>query len=627
MFNKDNVVKKSEPDSPVAGVGHAVHKPGGVGADSDTSVFKWIMQAGIPLIIAVALFFYFFAPKKDNQKRGARVAPVAVATAQQQAVPIEIRTTGNVQAYSVVNVLPQVGGQLTKVCFTQGDFVKKGQLLFEIDPRPFQATYDEAMGNVAKDKAQIQVAQAALTKDQAQVGSYKANLARDLGQLSFTKVEKARYDTLVKQGAVSKEQYDQMTTNETSAEATVNSDKETIKNGQAAVEGDQAQIATAKGMLEVDQATARSAAISLGWCRIRSPMDGRTSTLNVYEGNVVTANNTQTPLVTIAQVQPIYISFSVPEEYLTSVRRCLNAGTLVVKALIEGLRTDTVLGNASFLEYTVNTTSGTALLRATFPNTDMRLYPGQFVDVIVTMPPDGESIVVPANAVQTTQQGNSVYVVQSDNTVNLVRVDLKRTYGDWAAIAHGIAAGDVVVTDGQLALTPGAKVKIIKTEQVPRHRAGPGAGSVTSGTPMNSMDDQNSDNSGPPFSNNADSGHSAGSDSSIPGTTSGASDSSLIAPSQRGATYKPIPGNYGVSNTLSPSQPRLSPRGSAYGVGSGAPKHHHGGFALDEVHGGAPLNTGNMHRSVPAGSSAASPGGAGTPDQSGGRASSSEPGN
>jgi len=537
---------------------------------------KWTILLLLTVLVGGGLLFYFLAPKNDKDaKKGGRTAPVTVAIAQQQAVPIEIRTTGNVQAYSVVNVLPQVSGQLVKECFTQGDFVKKGQLLFQIDPRPFQAAYDQALGNVAKDKAQIQAAQAALDKDIAQVGSYKANLQRDIGQLNFSKLEKSRYSSLMDQGAVSQEQSDQMNTNETTANANVASDKEQIKNGEAVVEGDKANIATAKGTLEVDQAAARSAKISLDWCDIRSPMDGRTSTLNIYQGNVVTANNTQTALVTIAQVQPIYISFSVPEEYLGSVRRCLNAGTLKVKALIEGLRNDTVIGNASFLEYTVNTTSGTALLRATFPNTDMRLYPGQFVDVIVTMPPDGESIVVPANAVQTTQQGNSVYVVKDDNTVDLVRVDLKRTYGDWAAIAKGISKGDVVVTDGQLALTPGAKVKIVKSDDTPKHRAGPGTGSVSEGTPMNTMTGDKSDNGGPASDSNMDSGSANA--------------------SQDQTNTQPIPGSYGNSNTPSINEAPLSPAGSHLGRHSG---HRHG-FAFSAEHGGAPLKSDNQNTTPP----------------------------
>jgi len=527
-----------------------------------------VIQVLVPLLIGVGVAFYFFSPKKDEDtKKKDKTVPVTVATAQSQAVPIEIRTTGNTQAFSVINVLPQVGGQLLKVCFNQGDFVKKGDLLFQIDPRPYQAAYDQAMGNVAKDQAQIEAAQATMAKDQAQVGSYQANLTKDLALSKYSKVESTRYNTLVGQGAVSKEQSDQMFTNESSADAQVNSDRETIKNGQAVVNADKAQIDTARGTKEVDQAAARNAAISLGWCQIRSPMDGRTSTLNVYAGNVVTANSTQTPLITIAQVHPIYISFTVPEEYLTNVRRSMNNGTLKVKALIEGLRTDAVIGNASFLEYTVNTTSGTALLRATFPNTDNRLYPGQFVDVIVTIPPDGQSIVVPANAVQTTQQGNSVYVVQSDNTVNLVSVDLKRTYGDWAAIGKGISAGDQIVTDGQLSLTPGAHIKIIKSDLSAGggKRHGPGTGSVAAGTAAtNSISDDNNDGAGTPFAGMQGSDNSAKSASPLPSVSTGADQSA---------------GNYGPSGTASPTT----------GGFVAHPGHHAKGESLGETHGRGPL--------------------------------------
>lgn len=534
-----------------------------------------LIQILVPVLIGVGAAYYFLAPKKDDDsKKKVKTAPVSVATAQTQAVPIEIRTTGNTQAYSVVNVLPQVGGQLIKVCFNQGDFVKKGDLLFIVDPRPYQAAYDQAIGNVAKDKGQIAAAQATMEKDQAQVGSYRANLAKDMALAKFSKVQQDRYNTLLGQGAVSKEQSDQMVTNESSADATVNSDIEQIKNGLAVVETDRAEIATAKGTLEVDMAAVRNAQISLGWCQIRSPMDGRTSTLAVYEGNVVSANNTQTPLVTIAQVHPIYISFTVPEEYLGSVRQAMNNGTLKVKALIEGIRTDSVIGNASFLEYTVNTTSGTALLRATFPNTDNRLYPGQFVDVIVTIPPQGQSIVVPANAVQTTQQGNSVYVVQPDNTVNLVRVDLTRTYGDYAAIAKGLNAGDVVVTDGQLALTPGAHVKVVGNDSK-KHRAGPGTGSVSSGTPLNSMSDENNDQSGTPFE-----GGSSASDSS---------GNRLTTPS--GTTTDQNSGSYGASGTPSPTTGGFTSATSQKGVGSIRP-------SLGENHGAAPLGSAT-HKSQP----------------------------
>jgi multidrug efflux system membrane fusion protein len=245
------------------------------------------------------------------------------------------------------------------------------------------------------------------------------------------------------------EQADQTMTSAKTAEAQIAADTKQIENARAVVASDEAQIETARGTLQADLAVVHNAEIQLGFCRIHSPIDGRTGSLNVYEGNVVAANN-PTPLVTIAQVSPIYVSFTIPEDYLDQVRRCLAEHTLKIQALIEGVATNSVSGTASFLENTVNTTSGTALLRAVFDNVDGKLFPGQFVDVVVTMPPDGDSIVVPASAVQTTQKGSAVYVVRADNTADLVPVELKRTFGDSAAIGGGLHAGDVVVVDGQL---------------------------------------------------------------------------------------------------------------------------------------------------------------------------------
>ncbi len=405
--------------------------------------------------------WWFTRPKESAaDKKKDRSVPVTVARAGVESVPIEIRTIGNVLAYSTVNVVPQVGGQLKKVCFTQGQLVKQGDLLFQIDPRPYQAALDQARGNVAKDAALVKAAEATVQKDIANVEQLQANLSRDVASAGYAKVEMKRYVDLVNQGAVSHEQSDQMTTNAATSEATILADKKAIENARAIVASDRAQVDTAKGTLEADEAVLQNAQIQLGWTQIRSPLDGRTSSLNVYQGNVVAANNS-TPLVSIAQVQPIYIQFTVPEANLDHIRRCLSAGTLRVEALVEGVKKNAVEGAVSFLENTVNTTSGTIVLRATFTNQENRLYPGQFVDVIVTMPPDSSSVVVPAAAVSPSQQGNSVYVVDSNLKVRLVPVELARTHGDTAAISKGLNAGDMVVTDGQLQLMPGATVRIV----------------------------------------------------------------------------------------------------------------------------------------------------------------------
>lgn len=423
----------------------------------------------ILLMAGAAYYFWGGAQKGASEKKAAegrkqRSAPVNVATARIQDVPIEVRTIGNVLPYSVVNVIPQVGGQLQKVFFTQGQNVKKGDLLFQIDPRTYEAALEQALGTVARDQAQVKSAQATLAKDQATVGTLQANVARDYSLARLAKTQMSRYDRLVREGAVSHEQSDQMTTNAATAEAAIEADKKAVENAKEVLNADRAAIQTAQGTLRADQAMVENARIQLGFCQIRSPITGRTGSLQVYEGNVVTANS-PTPLVSINQVQPIYVTFTVPEQNLDQVRKCMVDKTLTVQALIEGKRKEKFIGAVTFLESTVNTASGTVTLRATFPNADGKLFPGQFVDVIVTMPPDSKTTVVPSSAVQTSQQGNSIYVVKPDNTVDFVPVELKRTYGDLAAIGKGLNAGDIVVTDGQLQLTPGAKVDIVKQPQ------------------------------------------------------------------------------------------------------------------------------------------------------------------
>jgi multidrug efflux system membrane fusion protein len=435
-----------------------------VETEKKSSVATRVIFILIAIAMVAALPFAYnklFGEQKDKKGPKDKTVPVTVAKATMQEVPIEIHSIGNVLSYTVVNVVPQVGGQLKKVYFTQGQAVKKGDLLFQIDPVQYDATYKQLMGNVARDKAQVQQAQALLEKDIATVGSLRANLAKDTAQSKYASLEQTRYNLLQQEGAVSREQSDQTVTNAATADATTDSDKKMIENAEATVKGDRAAIETAKGTLEADEAAAQNAKIQLGWTEIRSPIDGRTSSLNVYEGNVVTANTGQ-PLVTIDQVLPIYVNFTVPEQYLDEIRKNMQAGTLSVDALIEGKKKNAVKSAVSFLQNTVDTTTGTVQLRATFANTDLKLYPGQFVDVVVSMPPEGKTPVVPAKALQTTQQGTAVYIVKPDNTVIFSPVDVARTVGDLAAVTKGVQPGDTVVTDGQLQLTPGSKIQVVQ---------------------------------------------------------------------------------------------------------------------------------------------------------------------
>jgi multidrug efflux system membrane fusion protein len=414
-------------------------------------------------LLVLSLLFglaQWLMPKKDEHAIKDKAVAVSVASASIQNVPVEIHTVGNVMPYSVVNIVPQVGGQLKKVYFTQGQYVKKGDLLFEIDPSPYQATLMQAQGNVERDRAQIEQAQANAERDRAQVGQLQANLRRDQAQMRYAAVEQTRYSSLQSQGAVSKEQLDQTDTSALTAKATEDADTKAIENAEATVKADLAMIRTAQGTLDADMASVDTAKIQLGWTKIRSPIDGRTGSLNVYEGNVVTAN-TNVQLVTIDQVQPIYVTFTVPEQYLDEVRKNLATNKLDVEVLVEGKKKNAVQGQVSFLENTVNTSTGTVVLRAAFANTELRLFPGQFVDVIVSMPPDDKTVEVPTRAIQTTQQGTAVWLVSDEGTAKFTPVEVSRTNGDFAAITKGVNVGDTVITDGQLELLPDAKVKIV----------------------------------------------------------------------------------------------------------------------------------------------------------------------
>lgn len=386
--------------------------------------------------------------------------PVTIATAKVAVLPVEIRNIGNVEAFSIVNVIAQVGGQLTDVYFKQGDYVKRGDMLFQIDSRPYEAQLAQAEANVARDKSQISSAEANLAKDMASVRQAQANLDKDLASQAYADMEVKRYIALVQEGAVSHEQADQMKTNAETTGATVASDKAMLENARAVIDSDKAAVLTARANLKADQAAAENLRIQLGFTKIFSPVNGVTGALNVYQGNVVRANDT-TPLVTINQIQPIYITFSVPEVYLPAVRQSINEGSIKVSVRVGGNKKDTVTGGTlAFIDNTVDKTTGTIRLRATFPNSNKLLWPGQFTDVIVTLPTAKAQIVIPSSAVLNDQQGQSVFVVRPDNTVDLVQVQVDRTYGDNSILNEGLKDGQVVVVDGQLKLLPGSAISI-----------------------------------------------------------------------------------------------------------------------------------------------------------------------
>ena len=345
---------------------------------------------------------------KSSGKGGPRaeIVPVSATVVAQKSIPLTTRAIGNVEAYATVAIRALVSGELVKIHFKQGQEVKKGDLLFTIDPRPLQAAYDQAVGTLAKDKSTL------------------AN-ARALA---------ARYEKLFNEGIASKEDWDQY---RTSAD-------------------------TSAGLVAADEAAVENAKVQLSYATILSPISGMTGNLLVYEGNLVKANDT-TPLVTITQATPIYVTFAVPEGELAKVNRARAAGAVRVEAALPSDETHPVAGVLSFVDNAVDSTTGTIRLKATYENPERRLWPGQFVKVVLTTGVEANALVVPAQAVQTGQDGPYVYVVKADMTVEPRPVKTGPSSEGLVAIAKGLAAGEQVVTDGQLRLFPGAKVEL-KTE-------------------------------------------------------------------------------------------------------------------------------------------------------------------
>jgi membrane fusion protein, multidrug efflux system len=328
--------------------------------------------------------------------------PVTVAKAVQKTIPIELTSIGSGEAYSTVSVESQVNAKLEAAHFEQGQFVKKGDLLFTLDARPFEAALAQAQANQARDKAQ------------ANLNETQAN----------------RYKKLYDAGVTPREQYDQM---------------------QASADAQQAAV-------RADEAAVESAKLQLQYCSIYSPLDGVTGAIQVYPGNLVKQNDVPV-MVVINQITPIFVNFAIPEQYLGLVKKYMAQGRLRVEATPYGDTTAEV-GYLTFVNNAVDNTTGTIKLKATFANPDHRLWPGQFSTVALRLSEEENATVVPGQAVQTGQAGDFVFVVKPDLTAEQRPVKVARTIGGEAVIAKGVTPGETVVTDGQLRLIPGIKVQV-----------------------------------------------------------------------------------------------------------------------------------------------------------------------
>lgn len=389
-------------------------------------------------ILFTALVLGSCKPAAKPQAAGPPPAvPVSVALATQESFPVEIRAIGNVEASAVIQVKSQVAGELTKVYFTEGGMVNKGDLLFQIDQRPYSDALRQAEAAVARDTALLHQAE--------------ANLARDNGQSKTAENDAKRYEQLVKEGVFSKSQGEQ---SRTSADTL-----------QQAMRGDQAAIESARASVESDMAAVDRAKLDLMYCQVRSPVSGRAGNVLIQAGNLVKANG-DTAVVVINQVTPIFVSFGVPEQFLAPIRRNSAGKQLAVLVSPQDNPGQSVRGVLSVIDNSVDTTTGTIRLKATFSNTDRVLWPGQFVNVALTLDTQANATLVPSEAIQAGQKGQMIYVVKRDQTVEPRMVTVGASRGGKVVVEKGVVAGETVVTDGQLRLFPGARVQAVPASKI-----------------------------------------------------------------------------------------------------------------------------------------------------------------
>jgi membrane fusion protein, multidrug efflux system len=389
-----------------------------------------VRKIQIILLFAIVLVVAGCSEKKaQTGPGGPPPVPVTVAIAASESVPVEIRVVGAVEPSSTVQIKSQVAGELTQAHFTEGQNVEKGQLLFEIDARPYEEALRQAEANVARDQAQLRQSEATRSKD--------------IASLKNADADAERYTALQKEGVVSRQQADAVRTSADVLKESIRADEAAIESARASMNADVSAVATAR--------------LNLGYCRIESPVSGRTGNLLVHAGNLVKVNDV--PLVVINRIAPIFVSFSVPEEQLTEVRtRYASGAKLDVVVTPQDTAGAPSRGVLTVVDNTVDTSTGTIKLKATVPNDDRRLWPGQFVNVVLTLNTQKDATVIPSEAVQAGQQGSFVYVVKADRTVEARVVKVGQTLERRVVIDKGLAAGERVVTDGQLLLFPGSPV-------------------------------------------------------------------------------------------------------------------------------------------------------------------------
>src|SRR2546429_5868647 len=377
-------------------------------------------------------------------------APVQATVAVAQDVPTYLDAIGKTVAREVVAVQPQVSGRITKIHFTDGANVRKGDLLFTIDTRPFEANLKQAQANYSKDEA---------LKRQAE-----ANLAKEVAAAKWGETQVRRYGTLVEAGVIAREQYEEFKANQDSLNANVGAAR--------------AAVTSANESLKVDAAAIDSVKVELSYCYIRAPIDGRAGQRLVDIGNVVSPGGTATrnsaegggagstansnALLVIERLDPIYADFTISQDKLTDVQEEMRSGSLKTEIRLPDSNGEMVAGQLTFLDNAVQNTTGTVNLRATIPNAGHRFWPGRFVNVRLVLSTIHQAVLIPATAPQMSAKGSFVYVIKADQTAEQRPVTLGQRQQDLIVIESGVQAGELVVTNGQLGVTPSGKVLVEK---------------------------------------------------------------------------------------------------------------------------------------------------------------------
>ena len=407
----------------------------------------------IVLAVVVSASLFIGCSNKAAQQPFQRPpAPVSVSTAVAQDVPTYLDAVGKTAAREVVSIQPQVSGRIVKLHFTDGANVRKGDMLFTIDPAPFEAALRQAQANVQKDVA---------LKKQAE-----SNLASEIAKANWGKVQVNRYKTLVEQGVVSREQYEELRATQSSLDANVGSAR--------------AAVNSAEENIKVDTAAVETAKLQLSYCSIRSPIDGRAGQRLVDVGNIVhpgssSASNapgtgapaTENTLLVIERLDPIYADFTISQNRLSEVQTQMKANRLTTEVRLPDEPDSPVIGQLTFLNNAVEDATGTVGLRATIPNSAHRFWPGRFVNIRLVLNTIHQAVLVPSTAPQMSANGSFVYVVKQDSTAEQRPVTLGQRQGDLIVVESGISAGERVVTVGQLGVTPNGKVHIQEKPTTP----------------------------------------------------------------------------------------------------------------------------------------------------------------